>query len=80
VEIPLLLIQMFGVYLLGSTVGFIWWMATITEKVNNLVSLVQVINTAGYAKKQDVDRELGRIQGAIDEAHSRIDAIQLKHS
>jgi hypothetical protein len=79
-ELPLWLIQVFGVYVIGTTVGFIWWMATITEKVRAIGELIKEIRDAGYAKKEDVDREFGKLQKDVDKAHSRIDEIQLKHT
>lgn len=69
-------------FALIQTGGFIWWMATTTNELKNIISLVKEIqvNTAGFAKKEDVDKEFGKIQKDVDAAHRRIDEIQLKHS
>ncbi len=78
VQIPLWIIQMFGCYILASTFAFIWWAATITEKLNNANDKLEDFNNSNFAKKEDVDKELGRIQGSIDKAHNRIDELKLK--
>lgn len=33
-EIPVWVIQVFAVYVIGSTFGFVWWMATMQEKLS----------------------------------------------
>lgn len=60
----IVLVSVFGVYVLSSTIGFIWWMATITEQLKTLKELVKNMNDHNneYARKTDVARELGVIE------------------
>lgn len=69
-------------YLIASTVGFIWWMATQTitlqfvredlEKANRLLLAFD----SSFALKVDVSKEFGRIEASVLAAHKRIDDIK----
>lgn len=63
-NIPWEAIEALFVYILGSTLGFVWWMATITEQLKSLRILVTKMSEADslYARKEDVARELGVIE------------------
>lgn len=76
-QLPWEAIVALGIYILGSTVGFIWWMATITAQLNFLIGDLKSLKEAGLAKQSDVDKEFGRVQKDIDAAHRRIDEMQL---
>lgn len=75
-----IVLSVFGVYTLSSTVGFIWWMATMTEQVKNLTKLVEALNTNNnlYARKEDVARELGVIEKNQDTMWSKFDKLKEK--
>ena len=62
-QIPWEAIEGLAVYIIGSTIGFVWWMATITEQIKTLSKLVTKMSEADglYARKEDVARELGVI-------------------
>ncbi len=51
-------------YIIGSTLGFVWWMATITEQVKSIKELVKTMSDSNglYARKEDVAREMGIIE------------------
>jgi peptidoglycan hydrolase CwlO-like protein len=75
-EIPVWTIQTFGVYTLITTAGTIAWAATITERINAQGRKIDALT--GFAVKQDVDREIGRIEASVNKAHDRIDELQFK--
>lgn len=69
-------------YILVTTGGFIWWMATQTitlqfvredlAKANSLL----LSYDATFATKSDVAKELGRIENSVLAAHRRIDEFK----
>ena len=64
VNIPVEAFITLGLYIVGSSVGFVWWMATITEQLKTLKELVKTMgemNTT-YARRDDMARELGVIE------------------
>ncbi len=63
-EIPWGALVTVGIYIIGSTIGFVWWMATITEQLKSLKELVKAMSEMNglYAHKVDVARELGVIE------------------
>lgn len=69
-----------GIYVIGSTIGFVWWMATITEKLNSaLIKLKELSdNNAIYARREDVARELGVIEKQIETMWGKLDKLKEK--
>lgn len=63
-NIPWEAIEGLFVYIVASTIGFVWWMATITEQIKTLSKLVEKMSLADglYARKDDVARELGVLE------------------
>lgn len=63
-NIPWEAIEGLFVYIVGSTIGFVWWMATVTADMKVLKELVRTITEHGgmYARKDDIARELGVIE------------------
>lgn len=63
-EIPWGALATIVLYIIGSTIGFVWWMATITEQLKSLKELVKTLTEANglYAHKSDIARELGIIE------------------
>ena len=60
-----------------SVVGLIIWLAKIGVKLDLLIESVKqiTINQDKFAKKEDMYKELGRLEKTVDAAHSRIDMI-----
>lgn len=56
-----------------------WWMATLTSSLDTLTKAVMKIEErmltfdGEYARKEDVNKDLGRIEQSIKAAHERID-------
>lgn len=67
-------------YIVGSTIGFIWWMATITEKLNSALEKLREmgINNNLYARKEDVARELGVIEKNQETMWAKFDKLEEK--
>lgn len=76
VEIPIWVIQIFVGLFLVQFMGAIIWAATMTERVATMMKKIESLS--GFAMKQDVDREIGRLESNINKAHDRIDEIKLK--
>lgn len=78
--IPWGAIASLAVYIIGSTLGFVWWMATITEQLRSLKELVKSLNDANglYARKEDMARELGVLESRQETMWAKIDAIKEK--
>lgn len=55
-QIPWEAIVSLSLYIIGSTIGFVWWMATITQQIKTLTDVVKEMSVANglYAKKEDV--------------------------
>lgn len=68
------------IYIIGSTFGFVWWMATITEKLNSALSKLREINenNAMYAKKEEVARELGIMERNQQAMWAKLDKLKEK--
>lgn len=79
-NIPWEAIEGLAVYILGSTLGFVWWMATITEQIKTLSKLVEKMAQADslYARKEDVARELGVIESRQDTMWEKFDKLKEK--
>jgi len=62
-----------SIYIVGSTVGFIWWMATITITVQVIrEDLKKIIdNNALFATKVEV----ARVEQKVDKSWEKIDYI-----
>jgi len=69
-----------GIYIVGSTIGFVWWMATITEQIKNLTKIIQEMsaNHTLYARKEDIARELGVIERQQETLWERYDKLKEK--
>lgn len=68
------------IYIIGSTFGFVWWMATITEKLNSALAKLREINenNAMYAKKEEVARELGIMERNQQAMWAKLDKLKEK--
>lgn len=68
------------VYVIGSTIGFVWWMATITADMKTLQGLVKEmsLNNGFYARKEDVARELGVIENNQEKMWEKLDRLKEK--
>ena len=81
-EIPWGAIVALGCYILGSTCGFIWWMATQTVKLEsaleNLVDIKKTLNMAEatYATKVEVAKDFTSRDKQIDALWNRFDSIK----
>lgn len=69
-----------ALYIVASTVGFVWWMATITEQLKVLKELVKTMSDANslYARKDDVSRELGVIENNQEKMWEKLDKLKEK--
>lgn len=67
-------------YVIGSTIGFVWWMATVTEKLNTAISKLKEMNDSNhaYARKEDVARELGVIENNQEKMWEKLDKLKEK--
>lgn len=68
-----------GTYILASTIGFVWWMATQTitlqfvrEDLAKASALLAGFE-ATYATKVDMAKDISRLDLSIQSAHKRID-------
>lgn len=79
-NIPWEAIEGLCVYILGSTLGFVWWMATITEQLKALSKLVEKMSEADglYARKDDMARELGVIESRQSTMWDKFDKLKEK--
>lgn len=78
-NIPWEAIIALAIYIIGSTVGFVWWMATQTitlqfvredlSKANRMLLNFE----ATYITRVEVAKDIGRIENAVNSAHARID-------
>lgn len=68
------------IYMVGSTIGFVWWMATITEQIKTLSKLVEKMSESDslYARKDDVARELGVIESRQEAIGIKFDKLKEK--
>lgn len=68
------------IYVVGSTIGFVWWMATMTVKLDMaLVKLREMQdNNNSYARKEDVARELGVIERNQDTMWTKFEKLKEK--
>jgi len=68
------------VYIVASTIGFIWWMATVTADIKVLKDLVKELSHSNglYARKEDVARELGVIENNQEKMWEKIDRLKEK--
>lgn len=79
-QIPWEAIISLSLYIIGSTIGFVWWMATITQQIKTLTDVVKEISVTNglYAKKEDVARELGVIENNQEKMWDKIDKLKEK--
>lgn len=79
-SIPWEAILSFVLYIIASTVGFVWWMATVTEQLKSLKDLVKGItdNNALYARKEDVAREMGVLEKRQETMWEKLDILKEK--
>lgn len=65
------------VTLIIAIIGFIVWLTKVSVKLDILIKAVEVMaaNQGEYAKKEDMFKEIGRLELTIDTAHKRIDLI-----
>lgn len=64
--------------LVGHLIVTVWWASMITERLTTQGRKIDALT--GFAMKQDVDREIGRLEASVNKAHDRIDDIQKHHS
>lgn len=79
-NIPWGAIVTLGLYIVASTIGFVWWMATITEQLKSLKDLVKSLsdNNILYARKEDIARELGVIEKRQEAMWEKLDKLKEK--
>lgn len=79
-NIPWEAIEGLLIYVIGSTIGFVWWMATITADMKTLQILVKEmsLNNGFYARKEDVARELGVIERQQETLWNKYDKLKEK--
>lgn len=79
-NIPWEAIEGLVVYIIASTIGFVWWMATITEQIKTLSKLVEKMSQADglYARKEDVARELGVLENRQQTMWDKYDKLKEK--
>lgn len=69
-------------YIIGSTLGFVWWMATQTIKLEfalnalDKISKVLAASEATFATKVEMAKELVAVNKSIDKAWLEIDKIR----
>lgn len=78
-QIPWEAIIALGMYVITSTVGFVWWMATQSvtlqflredlAKANKMLMGIELT----YATKVEVSKDNARIENSLAAAHKRID-------
>lgn len=68
------------VYVIGNTIGFVWWMATITEQIKTLNILVTKMSDADglYARKEDVAKELALFERQQETMWTKLDKLKEK--
>ncbi len=72
------------IYIIGSTLGFVWWMATQTIKLEFALTALDVIKTslsiaeATYAKKVEIAERFAIIDKALEKSWDEIDKIRDK--
>lgn len=72
------------IFMIVHLCGTIWWMSKINTTLgflaNQVADIVKTIATheATYAKRDDMCRELGRLEIRIDGAFKRIDEINAR--
>ena len=68
------------IYIIGSTIGFVWWMATITQQLKTLTETAREMSTNNgfYARKDDVARELALIEKQVETMWGRFDRLKEK--
>lgn len=83
-QIPWEALASLFLYILASTGGFIWWMATITEQLKTLQGLVKDLssNNISFVRKEDVAREMGVIEknqetmwGKLEKLKEKVDGM-----
>jgi len=58
-----------------------WWMGTLTETLKSLRESVEKIESrmeryeADHVRKEDIYRDMGKLENNIEAAHKRIDAL-----
>lgn len=68
------------IWIVGSTIGFVWWMATQTAELKALKELVKdmAYNNTLYARKEDIARELGVVEKQIETMWVKFDKLKEK--
>ncbi len=70
------------IYIIGSTLGFVWWMATQTIKLEFALTALDVIKTslsmaeATYAKKVEIAEKFAIMDRAIEKQWDEIDKLR----
>lgn len=79
-NIPFEALATIAIYILGSSVGFIWWMATITAELKYLKELLKTMNENNtlYARKEDVVRELALFEKQQETMWIKLDRLKEK--
>lgn len=76
-NIPWEALTALGIYIIGSTIGFVWWMATQTITLQFVredlgkANKILVGFEGTYATKVDMTR----VELSVDKAHGRIDEL-----
>jgi len=69
------------IYIVASTVGFIWWMATQTITLQFVREDLAKANKIllGFETMYATKIELSKVETSVDKAHERIDMITSNH-
>lgn len=81
VEIPWGALAALAIYIVGSTVGFIWWMATITVTMQYMKEALDrmVKDQNNYATKLELAEKIVGITLRLDKAWDKIDVLNNGH-
>ena len=72
-----------GLIIIGHLCGTIWWMSKVTSNLENMSKSFDRLSTSlsalekDHLGRDDIFRELGRIESIANKAHQRIDECQL---
>lgn len=67
-----------GIYIITSTIGFVWWMATITVRLEILSKAVEkmALQEEIYVKKEDMAKEFSWRDKKMDAAWQKLDTLK----
>ena len=80
-EVPWGALAALAIYIVGSTVGFIWWMATITVTMQYMKEMLDKMakDQNNYATKLELAEKIVGITLRLDKAWDKIDVLNGNH-